>query len=49
MTQTGNVEYSFKNSGRDHPGALADVAPTILDVMGLEKPDDMTGQILIKH
>jgi len=49
MTQTGNVEYSFKISGRDHPGALADVAPTILDVMGLEKPDDMTGQILIKH
>jgi len=49
MTQTGKGKYSFKISGRDHPGALADVAPTILDVMGLEKPEDMTGQSLIKH
>jgi 2,3-bisphosphoglycerate-independent phosphoglycerate mutase len=49
MTETGNDKHSFKISGPDHPGALADVAPTILDVMGLQQPEDMTGQSLIKH
>ena len=49
MTGTGKGKYSFKISGREHPGALADVAPTILDVMGIEQPEDMTGQSLIKH
>jgi 2,3-bisphosphoglycerate-independent phosphoglycerate mutase len=29
-------------------GKLADVAPTILDLMGLEKPDQMTGESLIE-
>jgi 2,3-bisphosphoglycerate-independent phosphoglycerate mutase len=29
------------------PGRLADIAPTILDLMGLEKPDLMTGESLI--
>ena len=29
------------------PGRLADIAPTILDVMGLEKPAEMDGQSLI--
>lgn len=29
-------------------GILADVAPTLLDIMGIEKPDDMTGKSLIK-
>ena len=28
-------------------GILADVAPTIIDIMGLEKPEDMTGKSLI--
>ena len=28
-------------------GRLADIAPTILDVMGLEKPDEMDGESLI--
>jgi bisphosphoglycerate-independent phosphoglycerate mutase (AlkP superfamily) len=49
MTETGNQKYTFKVSGADHPGALADVAPTVLDVMGIEQPEDMTGQSLIKH
>ncbi len=28
-------------------GILADVAPTVLDIMGIEKPDEMTGESLI--
>ena len=29
-------------------GRLADLAPTMLDIMGLEKPDEMTGESLIE-
>ena len=28
-------------------GTLADLAPTMLDIMGLEKPEEMTGKSLI--
>ena len=28
-------------------GRLADLAPTMLDIMGLEKPEDMTGESII--
>ena len=28
-------------------GKLADLAPTMLDIMGLEKPEEMTGESLI--
>ncbi|KAF5352597.1 hypothetical protein D9756_006332 [Leucocoprinus leucothites] len=31
----------------EEPGALCDVAPTILDVMGLPKPEEMTGRSLL--
>lgn len=31
-----------------HEGILADLAPTLLDMMGLEKPAEMTGQSLIR-
>lgn len=30
-------------------GALQDIAPTVLDIMNLSKPDEMTGQSLIKR
>jgi 2,3-bisphosphoglycerate-independent phosphoglycerate mutase len=30
-------------------GILADIAPTMLELMGLEKPEEMTGQSLIIH
>ena len=29
-------------------GRLADIAPTLLDLMGLDKPDEMTGESLLK-
>ena len=32
-----------------HTGALCDVAPTILDLMGLPKPKEMTGKSLIER
>nr|ODN88139.1 2,3-bisphosphoglycerate-independent phosphoglycerate mutase [Cryptococcus depauperatus CBS 7855] len=31
------------------PGALADVAPTILDILGLSKPEEMTGRSLLSR
>lgn len=30
-------------------GALCDIAPTVLDIMGIEKPAEMTGESLIKE
>jgi len=30
-------------------GILADVAPTVLDILGIDKPDEMTGKSLIIH
>jgi 2,3-bisphosphoglycerate-independent phosphoglycerate mutase len=30
-------------------GILADVSPTLLEIMGIEKPKEMTGNSLIKH
>ena len=29
-------------------GRLSDIAPKVLDIMGLEKPEEMTGHSLIK-
>ena len=37
-----DTKYKLKN------GKLADIAPTILDIMGIEIPDDMTGNSLIR-
>jgi len=40
--------YSFAEDGEGtEEGALCDVAPTILALMGLEKPEDMTGRSLL--
>lgn len=37
----------FQGRLRDH-GALEDVAPTILDLLGIARPEEMTGRSLIK-
>ena len=36
--------WTLKNNDE---GVLGDVAPTVLDAMGLEKPEDMTGTSLL--
>ena len=40
---TDNKEYKLKENGK-----LADLAPTMLDLMGIEKPEEMTGESLIE-
>ncbi len=37
-----------RKTSRLKPGALGDIAPTILDLMGIEQPEQMTGQSLIE-
>ena len=49
---TGDVpivvfDEDFKNAKLRQSGNLADVAPTFLDMMGLEIPEEMTGKSLI--
>jgi len=40
--------FKFKKDADDEePGALCDVAPTILEVLGLPKPEEMTGRSLL--
>ncbi|MHC5082875.1 MAG: 2,3-bisphosphoglycerate-independent phosphoglycerate mutase [Planctomycetota bacterium] len=41
------VDEEFKNRKMAEGGKLADVVPTMLEVMGLEKPEDMTGKSLL--
>jgi len=36
-----------KKAGLRNEGLLADVAPTVLDLIGIEKPAEMTGKSLI--
>ncbi|PVG04611.1 putative phosphoglyceromutase [Serendipita vermifera] len=48
MTADPN-KYTFAEDGADEEeGALCDVAPTILALMGIEQPSDMTGRSLLK-
>ena len=41
------IYVTDNNSATVKDGRLADVAPSILHIMGLEKPADMTGENLI--
>jgi len=43
-------KYKFtvdKNDGEEEEGALCDVAPTVLDLFGLDQPQEMTGRSLL--
>ena len=44
-----NAEYdeAKKEQAKVEAGVLADVAPSILHIMGLEQPEEMTGKCLI--
>ena len=45
---TNRVPFILCGAGTElRPGRLADIAPTILDVMGLEQPAEMDGKTLI--
>jgi len=41
------VDNTYRASLKE--GKLGDLAPTILTLMGLEIPEEMTGEILIEH
>jgi len=41
-----NDDSKFRNA-RLRPGVLGDIAPTILEILGIEKPEKMTGKSLI--
>ena len=43
------VGNKYKNAKLLSGGRLCDVAPTILDIMGIKKPQVMTGKSLIKE
>ncbi|TFK56313.1 cofactor-independent phosphoglycerate mutase [Heliocybe sulcata] len=38
-----------KKDGEEEEGALADVAPTVLDILGLPQPEEMSGRSLLAH
>ena len=42
------ILISEKENVKLKEGKLADLAPTILDLMGIEKPEEMTGESLIE-
>lgn len=41
------MDEAFKNRKMASGGRLADVVPTFLEVMGLAKPEEMTGRSLL--
>ena len=43
------IYVTANNNARVQNGVLADVAPTILHIMGLSQPQEMTGQCLINE
>jgi 2,3-bisphosphoglycerate-independent phosphoglycerate mutase len=43
VVEAGLEEKQLREGGR-----LADIAPTVLELMGLPKPEEMTGESLLK-
>ena len=49
---TNPVPFIYVTANKNaqvHSGALPDVAPSVLHIMGLQQPKEMTGQCLIKE
>ena len=46
---SGGALVSFGRSGQRPGGALCDLAPTLLELMGVVKPGEMTGKSLLSH
>jgi 2,3-bisphosphoglycerate-independent phosphoglycerate mutase len=44
---TGDAKFSEDVKGEEEEGALCDVAPTVLALMGIGKPEEMTGRSLV--
>ena len=42
------VSDELKNAALKTDGRLSDIAPTVLDLMNLEQPQEMSGQSLIQ-
>lgn len=43
------ILINYEKNVQLQPGILADITPTMLDLMGLNKPEEMTGKSLIKR
>ena len=43
------VTNDMKNAKLKQTGALCDIAPTVLDLLGIKKPQEMSGESLIEH
>lgn len=46
--QRSKTEAEIRRSEKENVGILADVAPTILELMDIDKPKEMTGQSLLR-
>ena len=47
LTNPVNLVVVADNAPAVRDGGLADIAPTVLKILGIPKPDDMTGHALI--
>ena len=47
MLNISVINHIVKNLKLKQGGKLADLAPTMLDLMNLEKPEEMTGESLL--
>ncbi|KAJ3739659.1 BPG-independent [Lentinula detonsa] len=47
--QGQGVRLRLRGDGEGEEGALCDVAPTVLDLLGLVQPEEMTGRSLLVH
>jgi 2,3-bisphosphoglycerate-independent phosphoglycerate mutase len=41
------IVINYDNNGKVKDGKLGDLAPTILTMMGVDIPEEMTGEVLL--